>query len=88
MAGMIGGDLAQMQQLNSQLKQAGEEIRSLQSTVGNGILGTQWTGPAADRFRNAWNDQYKKNLDQLQLALNDLATEVKQRRDALEAASA
>jgi WXG100 family type VII secretion target len=85
---MIGGDLAQMQQLTSQLKQAGEQIRSLQSTVSNGILGTQWTGPAADRFRNAWNDQYKRNLDQLQTALNELADEVRKRRDALEAASA
>jgi len=88
MAGMIGGDLAQMQQLATQLTRAGQEIQQLQSTVTNGVVGTQWTGPASERFRNAWNDQYKRNLEQLQTALNELSDEVRKRRDALEAASA
>lgn len=88
MAGMIGGDLGQMQQLSGQLNRASEEVRSLQSTVTTGVLGTQWTGPASERFRQAWEGQYKKNLEQLQQALSELGVEVKKRRDALEQVSA
>ena len=88
MAGMIGGNLGEMQQLTSQLNQASDQVRQLQSTVTNGVAGTQWTGPASERFREAWNGQYKPNLDKLQIALTELGTEVRKRREALEAASA
>ena len=88
MAGMIGGDLGQMQTLASQLTRASDEVRALQNTVTNGVLGTQWTGPASNRFRDAWNGQYKSNLQQLQEALTQLSAEVKKRRDALEQVSA
>jgi WXG100 family type VII secretion target len=85
---MIGGDLGQMQQLEGQLTRASEEVRTLQNTVTNGVLSTQWTGPASNRFREAWNGQYKNNLVQLQDALTQLSTEVKNRRVSLENASA
>ena len=88
MAGMIGGDLGQMQTLATQLARASEEVRTLQSTITNGVLGTSWTGPASNRFRDAWNGQYKSNLQQLQDALTQLSAEVKNRRTALENASA
>lgn len=87
-AGITGGDLGQMQQLAGQLSRASEEVRTLQSTVTNGVVSTQWTGPASIRFREAWDTQYRKNLDQLQQALTELGVEVKKRRDSLEAASA
>ena len=45
--------------------------------------GTSWQGPAADRFRQAWEGEFEPNLAKLRTALQDAATEVARRRDAL-----
>lgn len=83
----VGGVLEEMAQLGRIFRENSNKSQEIKSTVDNTLHGTTWTGPAADRFREAWA-QFSPSLDQLRDALNEAAAEVEQRRDALDAATA
>lgn len=87
MANLLGGDLAQMQQLESQLTTASTRVVELQQQVDRSLQHTAWTGPAAERFREDWTGRFSTALRQLHDALRDNAHVVAQRRQAIEAAT-
>jgi WXG100 family type VII secretion target len=83
----VGGQLDEMAQLSRTFATAGDQAQQIQGTVGGALSSTTWTGPAADRFRESWQ-QFAPSLGRLQQALAEAGREVEQRRRALEAATA
>ncbi|BCB89474.1 WXG100 family type VII secretion target [Phytohabitans suffuscus] len=79
----IGGELDQLAALKATFdRQSGmvaDVLTSLRSQLGN----TYWEGPAAARFREAWQSDFEPMLQRLQQQLGEAATEIARRRDAL-----
>ena len=85
--GMSGADIAQMQQLEQRLKQEASSVTELMNRIDQALANTQWTGPAADRFRQEWSNDFRKALMTLSNALGENATAVQNRWRAFEAAA-
>jgi uncharacterized protein YukE len=85
--GMSGADIAQMQQLEQRLKQESSAVTELMTRIDQALVNTQWTGPAADRFRQEWSNDFRKALMTLSNALGENATAVQNRWRAFEAAA-
>ena len=85
--GMSGADIAQMQQLEQRLKQESSSVTELMNRIDQALANTQWTGPAADRFRQEWSSDFRKALMTLSNALGENATAVQNRWRAFEAAA-
>jgi len=83
---MIGGELEQMQGLRSALDHHGEQVGSVAQAIRSQLAGTFWRGPAADRFRQAWDGDFEPALRRLQEALSAAGQEVQRRHDALQQA--
>ncbi|NUS72160.1 MAG: WXG100 family type VII secretion target [Corynebacteriales bacterium] len=82
----VGGELEEMAQLSRTFADNATSATTIRTTVNNVLTTTTWTGPAADRFRDAWN-QFAPSLDQLSQALSDAGQEVQRRREALDNAT-
>lgn len=87
MSNMMGADLAQMQQLESQFRSAAAQVTELQTQVDRALGNTMWTGQAANRFRDAWNSTFRSSLGQLREALDENARIVASRREAIDTAT-
>ena len=85
---LLSGDTAQMDTLHQTFMHASDEIQTLVGTLTGPVQSTTWTGPAAERFRSQWNDEFSPMLHRLQEALQTNGAIVQQRRTALEQASA
>jgi uncharacterized protein YukE len=85
---MLGGELETMATLKGKLNEQANTVATLTSTVDQQVKNTVWSGPAADRFRELWDGQFKQTLEQLRIALNDAATEVNNRAEAIRVATA
>lgn len=85
---LLSGDTAQMDTLYATFLNASEEINTLVGTLNGPVTSTTWTGPAADRFRMQWVDEFAPMLVRLKQSLETNGTIVQQRRAALEQASA
>jgi uncharacterized protein YukE len=85
--GMQGADIMQMQQLEQRLQQESGVVKELMMRINQALTNTQWTGPAADRFRQEWTDQFQKALTTLSDALGQNAAAVRNRWQAFEAAA-
>lgn len=81
--GRLGGDIPAMERLQGNLKQRSSEVQSLRSGLSSMITSTWWEGPAATRFKGAWEGEYKNSLMKLEQLLTDLSTEVNNRKNAL-----
>ncbi|WP_018680140.1 WXG100 family type VII secretion target [Actinokineospora enzanensis] len=81
---MIQADLAELETLSRKLGVCSGEVDDLKKTLGSLIGSTTWVGGAADRFRHAWESQFRIVLDKLAHALRDAATEVDHRKVALD----
>jgi len=79
----IAGDLEQLQTLQQTFARNGQSLEEVTSSIRAQLQNTRWEGPAADRFRNSWNGEFETALRRLREALDDCATEVSRRRDAL-----
>ncbi len=86
MALTVGGQLDEMAQLARTLNTNGGQAQEIRSVIDRALASTTWTGPAADRFRDAWL-QFSPSLDKLHQALTEAGHEVEQRRSALEQAT-
>lgn len=82
----IGGTIEEMQTLSGTFARESGTVAELTSTIDAQVANTWWIGPAADRFREAWQSQYKPTLAKLQQALDEAATEVRNRAIALQEA--
>ena len=79
----IGGEIEQLAELKSVFEREASVVDELTSTIGTQLRNTAWEGPAAERFRSAWESEFKSGLTKLRSALQDAGTEVARRRDAL-----
>jgi WXG100 family type VII secretion target len=86
MANTVGGQLDEMAQLSRTFDSNGSQAQQIKSVIDRTLAGTTWTGPAAERFRDAWQ-QFSPSLDKLHQALAEAGKEVEQRRRALEQAT-
>ena len=87
MSGMMGGDLAQLDALRKTFGDQVQAVESLRAAIDGALGSTQWTGPAADRFRNEWSGSFVPALRRLQEALTENAAIVANRRDAIQTAT-
>ena len=87
MGGMMGGDLAQLDSLRRTFADQGQAVDVLRGAIDGALGSTQWTGPAADRFRNEWAATFVPALRRLHDALNENASVVQNRREAIQAAT-
>ena len=87
MSGMMGGDLAQLDVLRKTFTDQVQAVEALRGAVDGALGSTQWTGPAADRFRSEWGSSFVPALRRLQEALTENASVVSNRREAIQAAT-
>jgi WXG100 family type VII secretion target len=82
----IGGSIEEMLGLSGTFTTESGTVSELTSTIDGRVSGTWWVGPAAERFQSAWAGEFKPMLAKLQLALDEAATEVRNRANALQQA--
>ena len=58
-------------------------VTDMLTSIRNQLTNTYWEGPAAARFREAWQSDFEPMLQRLQTSLNESGTEIARRRDAL-----
>ena len=87
MSGMMGSDLAQLDVLRKTFGDQVQAVEGLRAAVDGALGSTQWTGPAADRFRNEWGGSFVPGLRRLQEALTENASIVANRREAIQTAT-
>lgn len=85
--GMRGADIQQMQQLEQRFSQESAAVQDLVRRLDTTLAGTQWTGPAADRFRQEWDQQFKRALGALTEALNQNSVAVRNQWQGIAAAT-
>jgi hypothetical protein len=83
MSDVIGGQLTQLIELSKDLGLRANELEEIRAAVESRITETWWVGPAADRFREAWNADLASFLTRVGMALEEASTEVRSRHDAL-----
>ena len=83
---MIGAELEQMQGLRASLDRNGAQVSEVAHAIRGQLASTFWRGPAADRFRQAWDGEFEPALRRLQDALAEAGQEVQRRHDALQQA--
>ncbi len=83
----VGADLPQLDDLKKVLDNNVARTQEILSTIDSKLSSTHWEGPAAQRFRDAWNGEFKGALNKLEAALTEAGTEVQRRRQAIEAAT-
>ncbi|MEV1130076.1 WXG100 family type VII secretion target [Agromyces sp. NPDC049794] len=79
----IGGNLEQLFALQNTLTRNSGAVEALTTSIRNELNNVQWEGPAADRFRATWSGEFEPSLRRLREAIDDAATEVSRRREAL-----
>ncbi len=84
---VYGGDLAQLEALSAQFIREVDAVDGLQSRISASLEGTAWTGPAAERFRTQWSQDFVPALLRLKQALSESASVVAERRNAIEMAT-
>jgi len=82
---VIGGELEQLRSLKVNFERQSGAVQDLLSALRSELDSVYWKGGAADRFRDAWQQQYEPMLTQLSSALVEAAHEIGRRTDALEA---
>jgi hypothetical protein len=73
MAGFVGADIAQMQELERTLSAQADQLDQIMGTIKSKVHGTDWRGPDADRFRNEWDGTHTRNLNRVVANLRDTA---------------
>jgi len=80
---VYGANIEQLAELRMTFSAEAVATRELCTRIRGRVDGTTWTGPAAERFRDAWASQFEPALRNLEQALTDASSEVAQRREAL-----
>ena len=79
----IGGELDQLSALKPTFDRQSTMVTDMLTSIRNQLTNTYWEGPAAARFREAWQSDFEPMLQRLQTSLNESGTEIARRRDAL-----
>lgn len=83
----IQADLAGLDMLSRRLGMCGIDVDELRRELAALIQTTQWTGGAADRFRQTWESEVRPALELLGQELAVAAQEVERRRAAIDHAA-
>ncbi len=83
----VGADLPQLDDLKRTLDTNASHTQDILRSIDGKLASTHWEGPAAQRFRDAWNGEFKGALNKLNEALLEASAEVQRRRQAIEAAT-
>ena len=86
MSGMIGGDVAQLQQLGQDLQLKQNNIDEITNAIRTALAATVWQGPARDRFENDWHSSFEPALARMKEAFDAAGVECKSRAIALQEA--
>lgn len=79
----IGADMGQLESLKGTFDQKASVVADLRAAISSQLSGTQWQGPAADRFRNSWSSDFAPSLQRLEEALQEASAEIQRRHEAL-----
>lgn len=79
----IGGDLEQLFALQNTLRRNSSSVEELTASIRVELSNVRWEGPAAERFRATWANEFEPSLRRLREALTDASDEVSRRREAL-----
>lgn len=82
----VGGDIQQLRDLSLSFERQSGAVGELLGSLKNQLGNTFWQGPAADRFRQSWEQEYEPSLRRLQESLGEAGAEAGNRADALEQA--
>ncbi|EWS80873.1 WXG100 family type VII secretion target [Brachybacterium phenoliresistens] len=67
--GMI---VEEVRQMASQLREAAEEIGTIERELTSGLEAVDWTGPDADQFRGQWSGEMVPALQQIMQSVSEL----------------
>jgi uncharacterized protein YukE len=84
---VYGGDLAQLEALSRQFMTEIDAVDGLRGRISGVLDGTAWTGPAAERFRSQWTQDFVPALQRLKDALGESSALITDRRTAIEMAT-
>jgi WXG100 family type VII secretion target len=79
----IGGSIEEMRQLQAAFAREAGTVQQLAATVTSQVTSTWWVGPAAERFREQWNSEFRPVLLQLHEALGSSSQEIGRHAEAL-----
>ncbi|MBM3681693.1 MAG: hypothetical protein FJW81_10330 [Actinobacteria bacterium] len=79
----IGGELDQLAALKSTFDRQSALVTEMLTSIRNQLGNTYWEGPAAARFREAWQADFEPMLQRLQTSMNESGAEINRRREAL-----
>jgi WXG100 family type VII secretion target len=79
----IGAEMGQLQTLGQSFTRESQTVAQLTAAISSQVNSTWWKGPAADRFRSAWEGEFAPTLRRLEAALQEASTEVNRRHSAL-----
>ena len=79
----IGAEMGQLQQLGQTFTRESQQVGQLTAAIGGQVNSTWWKGPAADRFRAAWESEFAPTLRRLEAALQEASGEIHRRHEAL-----
>ena len=82
----IGAEMGQLQQLGQTFMRDSQQVAQLTAAIGGQVQSTWWKGPAADRFRAAWESEFAPTMRGLEAALQEASAEINRRHDALQQA--
>ena len=82
----VGGDLATLRQLKSDLDTSASQAADLKSRLDRSVGSAVWRGPNAERFRAAWAD-FAPVFTRLQNSLTDASQDVRNQHNNLAAAT-
>lgn len=79
----IGAEMGQLQQLGQTFNREGQNVAQLTAAISGQVNSTWWKGPAADRFRSAWESEFAPTMRRLEAALQQASQEIARRHEAL-----
>ncbi|MFC7850080.1 hypothetical protein ACFUTU_16555 [Arthrobacter sp. NPDC057388] len=88
MSGLQGADVAELRQLASKMRTAGQKLEGQRHSFSACIAGTSWPGPDGDRFRQDWRADHSRTLGAAALFLKQAADELVRHANEQETASA
>jgi uncharacterized protein YukE len=81
---MLGGELGTMDNLSREFTTQIQTVDSLKTAIDNQVSNVQWTGRVAEDFKAQWRGEFRNDLEALKTALQNCATHVRNRRNAID----
>jgi len=82
----VGAGIEELGSLKQRFDREQANVSSLKQGLDSELGSIYWEGPAATRFREAWNGEFRPMLERLAVSLGEASVEIESRRQRLEAA--